>query len=244
MRKLFMQQRLFKSFLNLNENEGTGGGSSTETDPGDGKGGGTGGGDDKDKKPPSDTVSREEFNRVMQDLHKQKEKNRKYEQDRESEKTTRMKEQNQWKELAEAKERENDTLKTENKQIKDSFLNEKKFNEVKSKCAALGLRPEALSDLEMLDLEAVTVETTSTGKVNILGADKFAERLKAMKPHWFADPKAPKVNTDGTRVLDGSTTITARDLLNAEAEGKKTGNMGKYHELHKKYQQQRSGKSA
>ncbi len=96
--------------------------------------------------------------------------------------TNKLKENNQWKELAEAKEKEANDAKAETARIKDSFVGNQKYNAARDKCKALGLRPEAEADLESLDLEAITIETTSTGKINVLGADKFAERLKTVKP--------------------------------------------------------------
>jgi hypothetical protein len=213
-----------------------GAGAGGEGGGGDGGGntGGAGGGSAK-----ADAISKADHERALADMHKYKREAEKLKQEREAEKTAKMKEQNQWKELAETREREAAELKTANERIQNSYLGEKKFSSVHAKCLALGLRPEAVSDLEMLDLGDITVETTSTGKINILGADKFAERLKTLKPHWFAEKAPPTVNSSGTRVLDSSTTLTAQDVAAAEKEARKTGDFSKYHELHKKFQQQR-----
>jgi len=189
-----------------------------------------------------DVVARADHDRAIADMLKFKAEAATLKAEKEAAETTRMKASNQWKEIAEAKEKEAETLKADNKRMQDSYLGDKKFNAVQAKCLALGLRAEAASDLEMLDLDAVTIETTSTGKVNVLGVDKFAERLKTLKPHWFADPKQTKINSDGTRVIEGGNgLLTPADLLAAEKEAKKTGDHTKYYNLHKQYQTQRLG---
>lgn len=190
--------------------------------------------------PKEEMVSKADLERALADLHKYKSKAKTYEEKIEQEKTARMKEQNQWKELAEQREKEAAEAKAETQKIQGSFLGERKFNAVREKCAALGLRPEAMSDLEMLDLSQVQIETTSTGKINVLGADKFSERLKALKPHWFADKQPPNVNSGGPRIDDTDGTITTDMILAAEAEARKTGDSTKYHNLFSKYQTQRS----
>ncbi len=192
------------------------------------------------QKPIVDVVARADHERALADLQKFKREAAELKKERETLNTNKMKEQNQWKELAEKHEKEANDAREEAAKIRDSFLGERKFSTVKEKCLVLGLRPEAASDLEMLDLESVTLETTSTGKINVLGADKFAERLKTLKPHWFADKNAPAVNTNGARIVDSNGDITPAMILAAEKEGRKSGDMGKYQDLFKKFQQQRA----
>lgn len=189
--------------------------------------------------PAADFVSRSDHQRAIQDMLKFKREAQALREEREAEQTRRLKENNQWKEVAEAKEREAAEAKSESKRLQESYLSDKKFNAVRTKCMAMGLRPEASADLELLDLSDVTIETTSTGKINLLGVERYAEWLKTNRPHWFADSKAPPINTGGPRVIDDSTEITVTDIQAAEREGRKTGDMSKYHELHKRFQTQR-----
>ena len=64
-------------------------------------------------------------------------------------------------------------------QIQQSYLNEKKFG-AHFRRKQSNILPKPLSDLDMLDLSSLEIETTSTGKINVLvGAGKFAERLKS-----------------------------------------------------------------
>ncbi len=224
------------SFAILNrvpENEG---GENIEDKGDEGKEKG-GGGEGKEK---PETVSRADHDRALADLHKYKKAAAEATKKEKDAETARLKESNDWKTLAETREAEAKEATEKAERIQSSYIGDRKFNAIKAKCDALGLRPEAVSDLESLDLADIAIETTSTGKINVLGADKFASALKAKKPHWFDAKAAPRVNTNGTRVLDSSDAITAKDLLAAEAEGKKSGDMTKYYDAHKKYQQQRA----
>jgi hypothetical protein len=223
-------------------------GDETVIDPaGDKSGKGTGGGstdideDDKDdtKGGKKDYVSRADHDRALADLNKFKKAAEKAAQDKKDSETARLKESNDWKTLAERKELEAQEARDEATKLRGSYVTDKKYNAVRQQCEALGLRPEAVVDLESLDLEDVGIETTSTGKINVLGADKFSKALKSRRPHWFTDKATPKVNTNGQRILDSGDATTAKDLLKLQAEGIKSGDMSKYQEAHKKFQQQR-----
>lgn len=191
--------------------------------------------------PSKEVVSKADHERALADMHKFKRELEKMKTDKETEKTAKMKEQQQWKELAEAKEREASELKSSNDRLQQSYLNEKRFTALKSACEKLGLRAEAAPDLDLVDISEVQIETTSTGKINVLGAEKFAERLKTVRPHWFADKSAPSVNTSGARVIDTGGVITPEMLINAEKEGRKKGDLSEYTSLHQKYRSQLAG---
>lgn len=197
----------------------------------------------KDAKGGEEMVSKAELDKVLAEMHKYKKAAKDLEKEK-SEKTTQaLKDQEKWKELADAREEELKRAKDDNDRLLSSYISEKKYEAVKAECQKLGLRTEALADLEMLDLETLQVETTNTGKTSILGAKTFAERLKTRRPHWFSNTKSASVNTGGNRVIDdGGETVTVDDVLKAEKEGRKSGDLSKYHALYKKYSQQRLGK--
>lgn len=186
-----------------------------------------------------DVVPKSELERALADLHKFKSKAEKLETERKTHEEARMREQNQWKELAEKYETEAKEAREESTRVKGSYIEEKKYSAVREKCLAAGIRPEAISDLEMLDLSSVQVETTSTGKTNILGADKFAERLKTLKPHWFTSKTAPNFDSTPTGVIDGEA-VTPAAVYKAEMEGRKSGDMTKYNQMALKLRQQRA----
>ena len=188
----------------------------------------------------SEMVARADHERAISDMLKHKNEAATLRAEIEAQKTMKLKAENQWQALAEAKEKEVETLKTETKRMNDAIIERERTSALKMKAAALGLRPEAVSDLESLDLTALRIETTNTGKINVLGVSEFADRLKSVKPHWFTDKTPPNVNTTSPRILESGGAITPQDLIAAEREGRKTKDLTKYRELHTKYQQQRS----
>lgn len=230
---------MIPQFARLNRvpegNEGQEGGS-------DGGGGSGGTGKDKDKdtnKNKDDVVSRADHERALADMHKYKKAAELAAKEKKDNETARLKETNDWKTLAEQKEIEAKEAVTRAELLQTSYVNDRKHSAIVSKCEALGIRAEAIDDLKDLDLSEIAIETTSTGKINVLGAERFAAALKARKPHWFSDKAPPKVNSNGTRVLESGDAITVKDLLKAEADGIKSGDKSKYYEMHKKFQQQR-----
>ncbi len=152
----------------------------------------------------------------------------------------KLKDENNWKALAEANELKAKEAEDRSEKLQSSFLEGKKFDAVRLACEKLNLRAEAVGDLDALDLKDVVVETTSTGKINVLGADKFADRLKTLKPHWFEAKGKPNVNTRGTGVRDSDGPITPQTIYEAEKAGRKSGDMSKYNEMHLQYQKQRA----
>lgn len=243
---------MFKRFLNpffrpylmsIVGDEGAGGGGGGG---GEGKGdeGGEGKGDEGGegkggKKVPAETVTREAHDKALADMHKYKKEAKELREREEKAKTDKLKADNQWKELAEANEKKAKEADERSEKLQNSYLSDRKFNAARAACEKLGLRPEAVEDLDALDLGEITVESTSTGKINLLGAEKFAERLKTTKPHWFSDKEGPNVNTGSTRVRDSNGPVTAQQILKAEAEGRKSGDMSGYKALIGKFNQQR-----
>lgn len=186
----------------------------------------------------NDFIPRSEFEKVLKELHQHKASARTATEQLEQRKIEDMKKNQQYEALANEYKEKLERAEAEKKRIIESDIQSRKYNAVKDSAVRAGIRKEALSDLDLVAMDNVVVETTSTGKINILGADRFVESLKAAKPHWFSSPQAPSVNTDGVRVDGGAGPITPQMILAAETEGRKTGDMSKYRELSKKFQQQ------
>lgn len=218
-------------------------------DPKDTGGAGTpdvGGADDskdQNKKPdpkPSKTVAREDHDRALKDLHKFK---------REAEDTKaalakieeeRLREKEDWKGLAEREKLKAEKLEADNKKLTDVFLRTQKYSAVKTAAVEAGLLPEALDDLELLELNGVAVETTNTGRYSVQGAKEFVEELKGKKSHWFGHKKPVDINGGTGGGAPGPTKkITPIDLLDAEKKVK-MGLMKQeaYNELFVKYRKQ------
>jgi len=188
--------------------------------------------------PIAETVARADYEALNSRLKAQDAQLAKFKEEQKTNQDKELKQRNEWQKLAELKEADAIAARAESTQLKNSYLNDRKFSTVKEACSKAGLRPEALADLELIDLADVVVETTSTGKINVLGSDKFAERLKTLRPHWFTD-KPPVVHTGGVKLLDPTGPVSIDDLYAAEKECKKSGDMTKYKQMHQKYTEQR-----
>ncbi|MBL0320681.1 MAG: hypothetical protein IPP74_15510 [Alphaproteobacteria bacterium] len=154
------------------------------------------------------------------------------------EQDAKLREKKDWETLANKYQKERDDVASQNTRIKEALVIDKKASAVREAAAKLGILPEATGDLDLVDLNGVQIETTSTGKINVLGADKFAEKLKMLKPHWFR-PLNPSVNSGGVRIEAGGADITVKDVMNAEKEARKTGDSTKYKALYAQFQKQK-----
>lgn len=150
---------------------------------------------------------------------------------------TKLKEQQNWKEYAALKEQEAKEAVEKAERVQNSYINNLKFAAVKDAAMKVGLDPRAISDLELLPLDSVVLETTSTGKLNVLGADQFASSLKTLKPYLFNTVKT-NVNTSIPGVTSHEP-ITKEQILKLSLEAQKTGNNQVYEQAMKQYIQQR-----
>ena len=167
----------------------------------------------------------------------------------EADKLDKLTKGKQYKELADTYERENKELKEKYTKLTQSVVESKKFDSVKDAAVKMGLRPEVVSDLELVDMDGVIVETTSTGKINIIGADRFAERLKAAKPHWFTEG-APNLNTKNPKLrIEGSgSDVTGAMVADAQRKAMRSGKSedhAEYKKLASQYfEQKKTGKAS
>jgi len=108
----------------------------------------------------------------------------------------KMKAANQWQELADKYKREKEAVEKQHNDFRGYFVQEKKLETIKREALRAGIREEAIHDLDILDTSMVEIETTSTGKINVLNADQFVEGLKSSRPYWFKNQNAPNINTN------------------------------------------------
>ena len=111
------------------------------------QGGDGGGGGGEGEKTPPKNVDPAEHDRALSELNKVKAKAAKLEADLKAAADAKLKEQNDWKTLAEQKEEEAKAAKLEVDNIKTSLVNEKKESAVRAAAEKLGIRPEAMADL-------------------------------------------------------------------------------------------------
>ncbi len=169
-----------------------------------------------------------EFKHVKDDLHRYKEEARKSAEALKAEQERKLRENEQWKELAAAREKEANEYKTKYETVTKSITERAKLSKVREEALKLGLVDTAIDDLELMDLKDVVVETTSTGRVNVHGAKSAAERIKSIRPHWFSG-QAPIVNGGSPQVVkDGGGEVTWEELNKLEAAAQKSGDYKEY----------------
>ena len=190
-------------------------------------------------KVPEGYVSKSELENVLADLHKYKAKAKEYEEKSRKTEEERLRETQQWQKLAELKAREAQERDEELSKIKTSLTEEKKYSAVKEAALKAGIRPEAIEDLGMLSMKDVVIETTSTGRVNVLGADRFVDNLKQLRPHWFGKSSL-NVNGVVPKITTG-TVATEQDLLKMSLEASKSGDYTAYKKAFDEFNKRKRG---
>ena len=176
--------------------------------------------------------------RAMSDLQKQKDKNRELESRIGAIESKSLQEKNDYKSLWERSESDKKKLEQDLQNQSNWIVKTQQFNEVKAEAVAAGLRKEALKDLDLIEMDGVDVETTSTGRFIVKGAKQKVESLKQEKPHWFTVEEPPKVNTGGTGAGDvrPGQRLSATDVVQAERDWKRGKiTKQKYHEVYQTY---------
>jgi len=196
----------------------------------------------KENESPEDNggmISRAEFEKVMKDMHRFKSEAKTNAEKLKAKETEDLKKREEYKALYEREAQRAKELEEKDQKRDEAYVNDKKFSTLKAHAEKLGLRSEALADLELVGLDDIVAETTSTGKINILGADKAAERLKQIRPHWFESKSAPKINANTPGVFSGAS-ISVDDVLSAEKKAKsgKAEDVKAYEETVRKFRSQ------
>lgn len=186
----------------------------------------------------AEVVPKSELQKALDDLMKFKKQARELEgkiKDREMQELTQKQE---WEKIAKIKEQEAQAAIEKANMLESSFLNQKRFDALKSAALAQGIRKEALNDLELIDFnDDVAIETTSTGRINVVGADSAIKKLKAQRPYWFGKSMGA-VNTDSP----GETTsqaVTLDAVMKAQDKARKTQDWTEYKKVFAAYRQQK-----
>lgn len=192
-----------------------------------------------DPKPPK-SVAWEDHKRALDDMHKFKRENEETQAKLAKAEEERLREKEDWKGLAEREKVRAEKLETDNKKLTDVFLRTQKYSAVKTAALEAGLLPEAMDDLDLLDIDGVTVEATNTGRYVVSGAKEFVEEIKGKKSHWFKKTGPVDINGGTGGGAPGTAKkITPVDLLNAEKKVR-MGAMSQddFHSMFRKYQGQ------
>jgi hypothetical protein len=177
-----------------------------------------------EKKSDSDetkTVSWKNHRRALDDMHRYKTEANELKTRNSELEEEKLREKENWKSLAERYKTDADKYKAEAENGKSLFANTQKFNAVKKVALESGLLPEALDDLDLLNLDEVVVESTDHGRYAVHGVKEFVETLKQTKNHWFVKKQAPNVNSGGGTVKpDEGQPLSPSDVINAEKQYK------------------------
>lgn len=148
----------------------------------------------------TETVDKAEFQKVLNQMHEQKKRAKDLEARLKEAEISKLKEQQNWQQIAELKEKEAQEISTKYTALSENLVLDKKFAAVKEAALKQGILPSAIDDLEMIDLSSVVVEKTSTGRINVLGAEQLVSGLKLKKAHWF-ETKGSRINPETPGVI-------------------------------------------
>lgn len=231
------------------DNGSGGGGGATNSDGGAGGGqsggsgnneGGSGGAGD-----PPKTVSKEDHDRALADLHrfKTEAKNSANQltalQDQINQlKKSGMRDKEDYKALSETQAQEIETLKKRNETLTTGIAKTFRNMQVRSEAKGLGIREDALRDLDLLDFSSkVNVKFEDDGTIQVEGAKEAAEDLKKTRTHWFQTGKVDNINTGGKGGAGDPAELTSAYMNDLEKTNPK-----KYRELYPKYVKQIAAK--
>jgi hypothetical protein len=172
------------------------------------------------EKPEPAPKPNEELSAAMAKLKAAEERALQAEQQIKSREMQDLTKNNEWQKVAEIKEKEANEHKTKYEGLKEALVRREKYNALAQAALASGIRKEAISDLSLVDLKELKVETTNEGDVTVSGADKMVNKLKTLKPHWFQS-QTPNVNPKSPSATSSSTQNNWDALKKAEAEYKK-----------------------
>lgn len=196
----------------------------------------------------SNSVSLEEHEHVKRDMFRYKDKYKSLENELESFKSRfselekkGLAEANDYKTLYERAVEENNTLKSDRDNLKQSVLNSERYRAVTPKLREMGLREDAENLLDLQDLSGVEIEATSSGRFICHGVEAFAETFKKNHPYAFKQKSLNGVNgSGGSNAISDSGPVTASDVITAEKEFK-AGKISKqqYEATYRKYAENR-----
>lgn len=183
------------------------------------------------------TISRDDHERALKDLHKFKaqvgdlsKKLTDHERALKQREEEKLASEGKLQELAEirAKERDEATqklreLEEQRQKDRELFWENQKYDAVVSGLKQRGLREEAIEDVDALDLTEIHVERTDRGRALFPNLPDVLDRIKNKKPHWFKSSSSTVVNSGGRTVVDGVKSFGPKEIVDLERRWKMTG---------------------
>lgn len=179
--------------------------------------------------------------RMKKDLTRAKQERDELQRQLDEQKLASHKAKEDWKAVAAHHEEKAKDLETKYTGLKTSLLSEKKLTALTIEAQKRGINPAAIPDLDLLDMEEITVEATSTGKILVSGADKAVDSLMRIRPHWFSK-SVPGINTatpEANRPSNGTVTVAELNAAGAQYNKSKSESDRKaYYDIIQKYKSQ------
>ncbi len=169
-----------------------------------------------------DTVSITKLKEAQRQAQLAEAKAQKLMSELETHKKAQMKSTGDLKAYAETLEKEVESIRKERDMTWQWIENDKKMSEIKVQAVAHGMRKEALDMLAKMDFDDVVLEKTTTGRMNVLGADRAVARLKSQMPFLF-EQKSVKVNAESPATTGAQNKITYEEIRKLQDQAKKTG---------------------
>lgn len=179
-------------------------------------------------KPEDQSVKASDHKRLRDDLLKEKQLRKQYEEQIKQSEMNALRKNQEWQKIAELKEQEAMEARQSEARLKESFVQSHKLAAIKEAALKAGARQDALDIFESFASDDVQVEYTSTGRINILGAEDFVTKMKMVKPFLF-DSKSARVNPGSPEIERRE--ITEDDVIKAGDKARKTGDYSQYNKV-------------
>lgn len=184
-------------------------------------------------------VSAAEFRKIQEELRKARDEVKHAKETLKNVDLEQMKAQERWKEISELREKEANEYKDKYEGLNKAVNTDKKMNAIRLAAQDAGIRREAVDDLELYDFPEVFIETTSTGRSQVIGAKEAIENLKVKKPFLF-EKRSSSLNSGSPSVVSGGS-ITIEQVKQAQMEYSKTKSsaaLQKYQDVVQKFRAQ------
>lgn len=179
-------------------------------------------GNQNNNPPPSGkTVSWEDHQRAVDDMHRFKAKASELERKFADTEKQSLEKSGEFKTLWEQAKADLETEREKSANVLKAAMHTHRFGEVKAEAIRQGLRPEAVHDLESISWDGVPVEMTDKGRFIASGVKERVDKLKGERPHWFTVAQAPRINGGGGGPPPGGgapTKVTQQLMTQAEID--------------------------
>lgn len=170
--------------------------------------------------PPDDSTP-SELELLRAQLKQEKKKAREWEKQLEAERIQKLTNEKNWEEIAKLQQTRADEAEGKLSTFSHALVQEKKLSAIRDAAVKAKIKPSMLDLLERLDFDDVIVEHTSTGRIQILNADKAVERVKLKHPDMFGGSQV-SVNANSPETHPPTGQVTYQQVKAAQELWAKT----------------------